>query len=151
MYSDTVTVFNRYESSLGDTWYPTVIAGVDLNIDKAAILAKYGAESQDKAVLHIKYTKTDGGIYVAGKKWLSPKEWDRQTNDLLPKTITFTSEGEDSDFFMWGKYDTAPVPDADFDKYDGFYNYMLKKHDYVFTVSSAALYTVIPHFEILGR
>ena len=55
MYKDTITLFNRKEGNEGDTWYPTVLRNVNLNMDRAAILAKYGAESADSAVLHIRY------------------------------------------------------------------------------------------------
>ena len=45
MYSDVITVFNSYEDSFKNvTWYPSVIKGVNLLIDKSAIVAKYGAE-----------------------------------------------------------------------------------------------------------
>ena len=40
MYSDTVTVFCYYESSDEAIWYPYVLSGVDLNMDRGAILKK---------------------------------------------------------------------------------------------------------------
>ena len=67
MYNDTITLFNRKESRSGDTWYPTVIHGVHLNMDKSAILAKYGAEAQDSASLHIRYIQ-DGEKKMIGEK-----------------------------------------------------------------------------------
>lgn len=148
MFSDTVTVFNRYRSRLGDMWYPTVIRGVNLLIDKAAIVAKYGAESKDNAVLNIHYQAVDGQIMVGGKPYLSPKEWDRQTNDKLAESITFTS-GTDFDFFMLGEYPTTN-PIADDDYLNGFYNQVNSEYDYVFAITSVAKYSVIPHFEIMG-
>lgn len=149
MYSDTVTVFNRYVDSFKNTtWYPSVIKGVNLNIDKAAIVAKYGAESKDNAVLNIHYQAVDGQIFLDGKPYLPPKEWDRQTNDKLAESITFTS-GKDFDFFMLGEYPTKE-PIADDDYVDGFYNYVNDEYDYVFAITSVAKYTEIPHFEIMG-
>lgn len=149
MYSDTVTVFNRYVDSFKNTtWYPSVIKGVNLNIDKAAIVAKYGAESKDNAVLNIHYQAVDGQIFLDGKPYLPPKEWDRQTNDKLAESITFTS-GKDFDFFMLGEYPTKE-PIADDDYVDGFYNYVNDEYDYVFAITSVAKYTAIPHFEIMG-
>lgn len=149
MFSDTVTVFNRYKSRLGDMWYPTVIHGVNLLIDKAAIVAKYGAESKDNAVLNIHYQTLDGHIMVGGKPYLSPKEWDRQTNDKLAESITFTS-GTDFDFFMLGEYPTTnPISDEDY--LDGFYNQVNSEYDYVFAISSVGgPYTTIPTFQIMG-
>lgn len=148
MFSDTVTVFNRYKSRLGDMWYPTVIRGANLLIDKAAIVAKYGAESKDNAILNIHYQIVDGQITVDGKHYLPPKEWDRQTNDMLSETITFTG-GLDFDFFMLGEYPiTDPIADDDY--LDGFYNQINSEYDYVFAITSVAKYSVIPHFEIMG-
>lgn len=145
MYQDTITLFNRKSGGAkGDTWYPTVIKNVNLNIDRAAILAKYGAESQDNAVLHIKYQRDGGNILIAGKPWMPPKEWDK-TEDSL----TFTS-GNQFDFFWNGEWTGGIVSDADYAD-EGFYGYMNRSHDYIFAVSSVAMYSVIPHFEIMGR
>lgn len=148
MYQDTITLFNRKPGERGqpDTWYPTVIKNVNLNIDRAAILAKYGAESQDNAVLHIRYRKDGNEILVAEKPWMPPKAWDG-TED----SITFAS-GANFDFFWMGEWNGGIVFDADSRwSTEGFYNYMNRTYDYVFAVSSVAMYTVIPHFEIMGK
>ena len=148
MYNDTVTVFNRYVDSFKNTiWYPHVLSGVNLTVDKAAIVAKYGEVSKDNAVLNVKYHFADGGIMVGDKPYLSPKEWERQVNDDLPKSITFTS-GNDFDFFMLGDYGSEePIIDEN----GRFYSDMQKEYDYVFAITSVAKYTVIPHFEIVGK
>ena len=151
MYTDVITLFNRKpgERGQGDTWYPTVIKGVNLNIDRASILAKYGAEAQDNAVLHIRYRKENGDIRIVcasdtEKQWMPPKEWDK-TED----SVTFTS-GNDFDFFWKGEWTGGIVTDAEYLD-EGFYNYMNRTKDYVFAVSSVAMYSVIPHFEIMGK
>lgn len=148
MYSGTVTLFNRYKSRLGDMWYPTVIHGVNIQIDKAAIIAKYGAESKDNAILNVKYHILDNTKMVGNKPYFPPKEWERQTNDKLPETITFAS-GVDFDFFMLGEYPTTePISDDDY--IDGFYDYVNDEYDFVFAITSVAQYSAIPHFEIMG-
>lgn len=146
MYKDTITLFNRKpgERGQGDIWYPTVIKNVNLNIDRAAILAKYGPEAQDSAVLHIRYTRDGDNIFVSGKPWMPPKEWD-QTED----SITFTS-GNNFDFFCAGEWGGGIAADSDYSD-EGFYGYMNRTKDYVFAITSVAMYTVIPHFEIMGR
>ena len=150
MFTDTITVFNYYKDSLKNvTWYPTVIHGVNLLIDKAAIVAKYGAESKDNALLNIHYQTVDGQIMVDGKPYLPPKEWERQTNYMLVDSVTFTS-GTYFDFFMLGEYPTT-TPIADDDYIDGFYNHVNDEYDYVFAITSVAKYTAIPHFEIMGK
>lgn len=148
MYNKTITLFNRYESIHGDLWFSTVIREVDLNIDKASITAKYGAESQDNAILHIKYRRNSDGIYIEDKKYLPPKEWDRQLNDNLDKTITFTG-GQSFDFFIEGEYTEEVIKDNDY--LDGFYDYINNRYDNVFAITSVAIYEVIPHFEIMGK
>lgn len=130
-------------------WYPTVIDGANLLIDKAAIVAKYGTESKDNALLNIHYQTVEGKIFVDGKPYLPPKEWERQTNDKLADSITFAS-GNDFDFFMLGEYPTVE-PIADDDYIDGFYNYVNSEYDFVFAITSAAKYSAIPHFEITGK
>lgn len=146
MYDSTITLFNRKkgERGQGDIWYPTVIKNVNLNMGRAAILAKYGAESQDNAVLHIRYTRNGDKMLVSGKPWMAPKEWD-QTEDSL----TFAS-GTNFDFFWFGEWTGGIVSDEDYGD-EGFYNYMNRTHDFVFAVSSVAIYSVIPHFEIMGK
>lgn len=144
MFKDTITLFNRKSGGvLGDTWYPTVIKNVYVNIDRTAILSKYGAQSQDNAVLHIRYEMADGGITVAGKPWMPPKAWDQTENSL-----TFTG-GSRFDFFWLGEWKDGVVDDADYA--EGFYDWMNRTRDYVFAISSVAQYSLIPHFEIMGR
>lgn len=149
MYKDTVTVFNRYVDSFKNTiWYPHVISGVNLIVDKAVITAKYGEVSKDNAVMNVKYRLVDGNIMIEDKPYLPPKEWERQTNDMLTKTITFSAEGTKFDFFVLGDYGSEePI----IDEYNDFYNEMQKEYDYVFAITSVATYSVIPHFEITGK
>ena len=149
MYNETITLFNRYSNREGDSWYPTVIRGVNLNIDRAAIIAKYGGQSADSAVLNVHYLLEDGNKIVANKPWLPPKAWEEQTNDELGTSLTFKG-GNAFDFFYVGEWsDTAPISDGDYN--EGFYTYMNKRYDYVFAITSVGMYTVIPHFEILGK
>lgn len=151
MYNDTVTLFCQYKDQRKNiTWYPTILRNVNLNKDKAAIIAQYGAESQDNAVLNVRCHITDGKIMVGNKIWLPPKEWDRQTNDLLSSSLTFT-DGQEFDFFYEGEWpDENPIGDDEYG-IDGFYNYMNRYYDYVFAITSVGgPYSVIPHFEIMG-
>lgn len=86
-------------------WYPTVLHDVNVMADRSAIVQKYGEESKDNAVLNVRY---DAGDMIAGKSYLTPKAWDRQTNDLLPQTITFTPV-RNSISFMWGNGRKIPL------------------------------------------
>lgn len=149
MYKDVITLFNRVEGLDGDTWYPTVIQNVQLNADRAAILAKYGAESSDSAVLNIRYIQDGENKVVAGKLWKPPKEWEKSIDHA--KEITFTG-GDRFDFFMVGDYGSEePIVDTATLGED-FYTRMNRTHDFVFAISTVGgPYDVIPHFEILGK
>lgn len=149
MYTDTVTIFNKYKTAQGITWYPTVLHNVDLNTDKGANVAKTGLESADTAKLHLRYVLTDGAITIAGKPYKGPKEWSAQEADKLPTSITFTGG---SDFFMRGEYAAVPVNDADSAYKNGFYDYINKTHDDVYLITTVGgPYKLIPHFEIGGK
>lgn len=157
MYSDTVTIFNFYESSTAAIWYPHVLSDVHLETDRGQIMKLYGPDSADNAQLHIPFVDKGGKRVVvdaSGKElpWLPPKEWRKQVNDLLDDSITFNPT---TDFFMAGTWDgEGPVDDADYTdrRYEGFYAFMNAEKDFVYLISSVGgPYKVIPHFEILGK
>lgn len=151
MYDKTVTVFNKYTDQTGNMhWYPHVLHGVDLIIDKAANIAKTGLDSADTSNLHVKYSLKDGKKMIGDKPYLSPKEWEKQPNDELTGSITFAP----GDFFIEGEYPEEPVLDSDYaNRVDGgFYDYLNKRRDYVFLITTVGgPYTLIPHFEIGGK
>lgn len=154
MYDKTVTIFNFYQSDTtgAATWYPHTLTNVDLNTDRGAIIKKYGADSSDNAQLHIRFSDSNGQKVIADKggaklPWLLPKAWKHQTNELLDQTITFSP---DTDFFWEGEWTGGEVNDDDYR--GGFYQYMNQSKDHVFKITSVGgPYTVIPHFEILGK
>lgn len=150
MYNDTITLFNRYESKQGDTWYPSVLHNCNLNMDKASIIAKHGSDSQDNAVLNVQYSLKDGKKMVGSKLWLPPKEWSKQANDKLPQALTFSSKANGFDFFIVGEWENDK-PIADDDYIDGFYEEMKLKYDYVFAITGSAFYDIIPHFEVVAK
>ena len=118
-------------------------------MDKAAHIAKTGLDSADTAKLHVKYHSGDNAVMVGNLPWLPPKEWEKQPNDELSESITFDS----GDFFMEGEYSTDTIKDSDYtDRVNGgFYDYINKRHDYVFLITNVGgPYTLIPHFEIGG-
>lgn len=153
MYDKTVTVFNFYSSKTAGLsyWYPHILSCVDLITDRGAMLKKYGPDSTDNAALHIAYTPDGDKVTVqrsdgAAVPWLPPKAWAAQVNDDLPGSITFGPE----DFFWQGEWTGGMVVDDDYR--DGFYQYMNSNRDNVYKITSVGgPYTVIPHFEILGK
>lgn len=153
MYDKTVTVFNFYNSKTTGLsyWYPHILSGVDLITDHGAILKKYGPDSTDNAALHIAYTTDGDKVMVqrsdgAAVPWMAPKAWAVQVNDDLPDSITFGPE----DFFWQGEWVGGMVTEGDYR--NGFYQYMNSNRDNVYNITSVGgPYTVIPHFEILGK
>ncbi len=158
-------------------WYPTVLHKVNIINDRASIMRNYGESTQDRIVLNIPYEIKDSevgnvktlyynpypsdgivpseGLYlmqdhlIGGKKYLLPKQWEKQTNDMLAKTMTF-NDRDGFDFFAVGDCEiTEPVSDEDY--LDGFYDYMNDKYDEVYAITSVSKFTVIPHFEITGK
>lgn len=148
MYTDKITLFNRYAAENGDIWYPTVIEGVNLNIDRAAIIAKYGAQSSDSVILNIRYSFDGDNKTIAEKQWKPPKAWGELPNNELGAYLTFKG-GTLFDFFYVGEWDETPIPDSDYK--NGFYNYVNGKYDNVYAVNTVSVFSVIPHFEILGK
>jgi hypothetical protein len=149
MYNDTITLFNRHRTQSGTMWYATVLHGVNVIVDKSAIIAKYGEKSQDSAVLNIRYRREDTDIYVGKKRYLPPKEWSRQMDDALSASITFAS-GQQFDFFMIGEWDGGAVVDDD-TYTEGFYEHANRRYDFVFAITSVSQFSVIPHFEITAK
>ena len=115
LHRDTVTLFNLYEKSrLDPMWYATVLHNVRIEMDKSAIIAKYGADTSDNAVLHIPYTLRDlkdgepqakqipwlkgKALVIEDKIWLPANEWDDQmmicqTQSLLKPGTSSISSG----------------------------------------------------------
>lgn len=171
MYADTVTLFNYYNG----IWRANVLAGVDLNVDRAALIARLGAETKDRALLHIKYAASpvsasgilfspshyDGVLtqdsflfgtngFAAGEIHIGSKtvvEPKAYVGD--PDTITFRSgeDGENPDFFIASEWSLSETVD-DSDYASGFLDYMLETYDGVYAITSVARYSVIPHYEV---
>ena len=151
MYNDTITLFNHYVSDNVDVWYPSVLRNVNVITDNAAIIAKYGAGSTDKAILNVRYCPLNGNKMIGDKIWIPSKEWANQSEEMLHKSITFAT-GNISDFFVVGEWKSVDPVSDDTYGIDGFYNYTNSNYDYVFSITSVGgPYTVIPHFEITGK
>ena len=132
-YQDTVTIYNKYEDKKAGitTYFPTVLENVRLLITKGANIAKSGMDTADSATLSI-YTDT------LEKPYMLPKEWSR----LEDKTAAFTLAA--GDFFVKGDTSTEDVATKEFAQY------MKKKYDNLFTVTTVDEYKLIPHLEVGG-
>ena len=147
IYKQTVTVFNRVVEGESTKWYATVISGVHLVIDQSIIVATYGEQSSDNALLHIRYKDINGEAVVGGKTYMKPKVF-RASGDPY-WNITF-AYGDEFDFIMAGAYpESGPINDDDYR--NGFFNYMNKTYDDVFAITKVAKFNLLPHFEIVAR
>lgn len=162
LYNDTVTIFNLAESSDGDSWYPTVIYGVHLQVDTAANLTERGPDSADSVSLHIRFKKSgdetlvsgvpsssdeeDGETEIGTVKYLSPLSWSGESD----KTGILTFR-KDKDFIYCGEWGgESPVQDEDYGK-KGFFDYMKRNEDDVYLITNVGKYNLLPHFEIGGK
>lgn len=148
MYDKTVTVFNKYtDKSDAIYWYPHVISGVTLITDKAANVAKTGLDTADTANLHVPFKVREGERIVCNLSYLTPKVW--KTTENKENSITFST----GDIFLEGEYPETVIADEDYTSRTnkGFYDYLNKKMDNVFLITSVGSYTLIPHFEIGGK
>ena len=153
IYKQTATVFNRRDIGGVTYWYAVVIPNVHLVTDMSIIISTYGEQSQDNAMLHIRYTRsgkdaliqTDSGILT----YMTPKVFQR--DGVFGENITFAS-GDDFDFIMAGEYPGlvgSLINDEEYPK--GFFNYVNKEFDEVYAISRAAKFELIPHFELTAR
>lgn len=147
MYRDTITLFVRTQTAYGEAWIAKVLTGVDLNNDRAAIVRQYGETCTDNAKLHIKYHKNGENILIGNDIYVEPKEYDALSS--VSGYITMHN-GSDFDFWCCGAY-YAENPISDDSYPHGFYNYMQSTRDDVHAVHSVSRFSVIPHFEVLGK
>lgn len=174
MYQDTITLFNYHADT--DSWYTTVFTGTDLiehvgsnntrqgqtNSDAVDLLIHVHRDKKADTIIYKpkRITDTEGNIIVSGndsfivyddpdlhldKQYIAPKAY--ATVETPVNYFTFTPE---SDFFIVGNYySEEPIADSGFG--DGLYSAINAALDGVYMVSSAAFYSLIPHFEIGGR
>jgi hypothetical protein len=144
MFTDTITVFNYHADS--DSWYPSVISGVDLGLIRANNHTTQGVVSEDTVQILIPCGADQSITTTAGRKsYTGPKAYASCENPA--ECITFAPE---CDFIYEGTWpDLSAIADSDYDS--GLYHDMNDEHDGVHLINSAAFYGLIPHFEIGGR
>lgn len=132
MYSDTVTVYNLHNG----TWIPAVLKNVDVNLDKSKIIKQYGENSNDNLMLHVRYCQKNNNVYIGKYKYVAAYAGEENT-------VAFLS-GNEYSILRIGSY-TDSVKDADY--IGGFYNNLSN----AYIITSCAIYSVIPHFEISAK
>lgn len=151
LYKQTITLFNRLREEDSDeiVWYPKVLNGVHLVVDKSSAWGMQGGREVDNIRLHVRYQISGENIMVSGYPWHEPKAWRRLKQP--DGTITFGFGDDDFDFFIEGVFHEFASPISDDEYKKGFYNYMNANYDNVFAITSVSKYNLIPHFEIMAR
>lgn len=133
----TVTLFNRSfnAETEEETYYPTLLEGVDLVETKGANVSKSGMDSADAAKLFV-------CIGDVNKTYMEPKAWDALTEDEKKNYITFHST---EDFFVKGDQTAVDLPETD------AYEWMRNNFDDVYKETNIDKYEdILPHFEVGG-
>lgn len=133
----TVTLFNRSfnAETEEETYYPTLLEGVDLVETKGANVSKSGMDSADAAKLYIDFANM-------AKQYLSPKAWDALPEEEKQDYITFHST---EDFFVKGDRSDVELPE------EYVYEWMYENFDDVYKVTTVDKYEdILPHFEVGG-
>lgn len=133
----TVTLFNRSfnTETEEETYYPTLLEGVDLVETKGANVSKSGMESADAVKLYIVPDNME-------KPYLPPKEWRALPEDKKSEYLTFTPA---QDFFVKGNCTGATLPE------EQLYEWMREQFDGVYKITNIDKYEdILPHFEVGG-
>lgn len=133
----TVTLFNCSVNPGTDkeTYYPTLLEGVDLVETKGANVSKSGMDSADAVKLYIDFANVV-------KQYLLPKAWDALPEEEKQNYITFHST---EDFFVKGDHTDVELPE------EYAYEWMHENFDDVYKVTTIDKYEdILPHFEVGG-
>ena len=133
----TVTLFNRSfnAETEEETYYTTLLEGVDLVETKGANVSKSGMDSADAAKLFVDVNKTI-------KPYLPPKEWENMPDKCKQYFLTFNPA---QDFFIKGDHTGTILPKND------AYQWLLNRCDDCYKVTTIDKYEdILPHFEVGG-
>lgn len=142
MFDKTVTLFNYHAST--KRWHITTLQGVNFNDNRAAKATQQGVTNGDTVSLLLPVDISGGSISYEGKLYVKPKEYAALDNPADVFTLT-----PETDFFVVGncRFNT-PIDESEY--MDGFYTEMNAELDDVYLITSAAFFSLIPHFEIGG-
>lgn len=143
MYRDTVTIFNYHEAT--NKWYPTVLTGVDVGEDTSGKNDVRGSLNEDATYLLVPCSAAKiFNLGAKAKPYLSPKEYAK-----IQDPSNFITFDKEQDFFVVGDYNESPIDDDA--EENGLYHRLNDELDGVYAVKSCSFYSLIPHFEIIGK
>lgn len=136
----TVTLFNRSfnAETEEETYYPTLLEGVDLVETKGANVSKSGMDSADAVKLYIGFVDVNKTF----KPYLPPKAWDALPEEEKQNYITFHPT---EDFFVKGDCTDVELPE------ECAYEWTHENFDDVYKVTTVDKYEdILSHFEVGG-
>lgn len=141
MYKDTITLYN-YHAATGH-WYTAVFEGVDLTGQRASSGMQHGVTSAD-AVEIIIHARPDKAVETAQgvQQYLGPKVY-----AALADPAGYFTFCPARDFIVAG---SCPLeqPAAEDDYENGLFHKLNRERDGVYQITSAAWYSLLPHFEV---
>ena len=153
-YVDSVVIYNRYINQTMDgaeQYFGTRIDNVRVEFTQEQNQNKSGSQDVSVCLLKIQNDST------LPKPYKVPELWNDLTTDEMLQNFTLSTDG---DFFVLVKKKglnldiDAPIgmQDSSSPEYDGgFYEYMKSKYSYVYQMSSFAVFSLIPHFQVGGK
>lgn len=154
-YVDSVVIYNRYINQTMDgaeQYFGTRIDNVRVEFTQEQNQNKSGSQDVSVCLLKIPNDST------LPKPYKVPELWNDLTTDEMLNSFTLNTDG---DFFVLVKKPElnldidAPegVQDSDNNPvYEGgFLEYMKGRYSYVYSMSSFAVFGLIPHFEVGGK
>lgn len=132
-----VTLFNRAfnAETEEETYYITLLEGVDLVETKGANVSKSGMDSADAVKLYI-------DLATLKKPYIEPKAWAALPEKEKPNYITFTPV---EDFFIKGDHTDLELPE------EGALEWVQDNYDDCYKVTTIDKYEdILPHFEVGG-
>lgn len=152
-YIDSAIIYNRYynDTTGAEQYFGTRLDGVRVEFTKEQNQSKSGSEDVSDCLLKIPNDS------VLPKPYLVPEIWNDLTADEMLQNFTLSTDG---DFFVLVKKKElnldidAPigVQTSRVSPYEeGFFEYMKSKYSYVYSMSSFAVFSLIPYFQIGGK
>ncbi len=153
-YVDSVVIYNRYINQTMDgaeQYFGTRIDNVRVEFTQEQNQNKSGSQDVSVCLLKIPNDST------LPKPYKVPELWNDLTTDEMLSSFTLNTDG---DFFVLVKkpelnldieapvgVQTSRVPPYE----EGFFEYMKSKYSYVYQMSSFAVFSLIPYFQIGGK
>lgn len=145
LFRDTITLYNFFHG----VWHRHIIQSVDVGaVDASSKSATTGDARSSRLNILINCSSDKKVATSEGpRQYYPPKEYERLESPIESNAITFC---EGKDFIVLGAvWSEDPVNDENYE--NGYYDHLYQTRDGVYMITSAAFFSLIPHFEIGAR